>query len=226
MYTGPNTVTNGLVLNLDAANIKSYPGSGTTWSDLSGNNNSGTLINGPTFGLNGGGSIVFDGLDDYINTGLNVAYTEGTVSIWVYPRSNGASNFFVYTADAGTGTWTHQITLMSDNKLRTYFFDSGQKYFDSVSTVSLYSWYNVVLWWRNSNQCRCYLNGNLEGSVGIGTAWTSGNKFLFGKNTGGNPTASTNYLAGSISIAQIYNRALSVSEIQQNYNAQKSRFGL
>jgi hypothetical protein len=63
----PNIVTDGLVMYLDAANTKSYPGSGTTWNDLSGNSNNGTLINGPTFNPNGG--IDFDGTDDYINFG-------------------------------------------------------------------------------------------------------------------------------------------------------------
>jgi hypothetical protein len=72
----PSIVTSGLVLCLDAANPKSYPGSGTTWTDLSGNGNNGTLVNGPTYSSVNGGSIVFDGSNDYIST----AYSIGTVS--------------------------------------------------------------------------------------------------------------------------------------------------
>ena len=68
---GPKIVTNGLVLYLDAANKKSYPGSGTTWTDLSGNNNTGTLTNGPTFDSNNGGSIVFDGTNDYVSNTMS-----------------------------------------------------------------------------------------------------------------------------------------------------------
>ena len=65
----PNIITDGLVLYLDAANTKSYPGSGTTWRDLSKSQLNGTLTNGPTFNSSNGGSIVFDGVDDYVNLG-------------------------------------------------------------------------------------------------------------------------------------------------------------
>ena len=68
----PKIITNGLVLSLDAANNKSYPRSGTTWTDLSGNNNTGTLTNGPTFNAGNQGSIVFDGVDDYISGGGSI----------------------------------------------------------------------------------------------------------------------------------------------------------
>jgi hypothetical protein len=71
-YRGPHTVTDGLVLSLDAANNKSYPGSGTTWSDLSGNGTNGTLTNGPTFSSANGGIIVFDGVNDYIDNTVNL----------------------------------------------------------------------------------------------------------------------------------------------------------
>ena len=91
MFTGPNIITDGLVLALDAANSRSYPGTGTTWSDLSGNGNSGTLTNGPTFNSGNGGSIVFDGVDDNISfSGNTFNYSPGTsgevsLEIWVYP---------------------------------------------------------------------------------------------------------------------------------------------
>ena len=61
-----NIITRGLILHLDASAPSSYPGSGTTWSDISGNNHVGTLTNGPTFSTDGGGSIVFDGTNDYV----------------------------------------------------------------------------------------------------------------------------------------------------------------
>lgn len=80
-YRGPHIVTDGLVLALDAANPTSYPGSGTTWRDLSGNNNSGSLVNGPTFNSVNGGSIVFDGSNDYVNI----------------PYAGNTSNSFTFT---------------------------------------------------------------------------------------------------------------------------------
>jgi hypothetical protein len=71
MNYGPKTVTNGLVLCLDAADKNSYSGTGTTWTDLTGNGNNGTLTNGPTFNSANGGSISFDGTNDYIDCGSN-----------------------------------------------------------------------------------------------------------------------------------------------------------
>ena len=68
MYYGPRIVSNGLVLCLDAANKRSYPGTGTTWTDLSGNSNNGTLTNGPTFSAGNMGSILFDGTNDYVGS--------------------------------------------------------------------------------------------------------------------------------------------------------------
>lgn len=69
IYGGPDIITDGLVFCLDAANSKSYPGTGTAWTDLSGNDNNGTLTNGPTFDSSNGGSIVFDGVNDQVNCG-------------------------------------------------------------------------------------------------------------------------------------------------------------
>ena len=80
----PKTVTDGLLLSFDAANTKSYPKSGTTWSDLSGNGNTGTLTNGPTFNSANGGSIVFDGVDDYVNVAnaSSLNSSAQTISVW------------------------------------------------------------------------------------------------------------------------------------------------
>jgi hypothetical protein len=83
----PAIVTSGLVLCLDAANRKSYSGTGTTWSDLSGNNYNGTLTNGPTFNGANGGSIVFDSTDDFVNVGNIGTITSFTVLVWCYPTS-------------------------------------------------------------------------------------------------------------------------------------------
>ena len=90
---GPKTITNGLVLYLDAANKKSYPGSGATWTDLSGNSNTGTLTNGPTFSAANMGSILFDGTNDYVDCGNNssLQITQGTISAWVKSTTNDST---------------------------------------------------------------------------------------------------------------------------------------
>ena len=97
-FRGPNVVTNGLVLALDAANTKSYVSGSTTWNDLSGNNNSGSLVNGPTFNSANLGSIVFDGVDDYINCGnsstLNITETF-TISLWINSTRNNIQSYIL-----------------------------------------------------------------------------------------------------------------------------------
>jgi hypothetical protein len=83
---GPRVVTDGLVLALDAADTNSYPGSGTTWNDLSGNGNTGTLTNGPTYSSDNGGSIVFDGTNDYVPLVNNLGDPQQfTIEFWAYP---------------------------------------------------------------------------------------------------------------------------------------------
>ena len=99
MFTGPNIIKDGLVLTLDASSQRSYPGSGTTWYDLSGNGNNGTLTNGPTFDSGNGGSIVFDGTNDYVNgpttnsvIGNNISLI--SLSAWVKITGTGAAYLF------------------------------------------------------------------------------------------------------------------------------------
>ena len=94
---GPDINENGLVLFLDAANRLSYPGSGTAWSDLSGNSNTGTLTNGPTFSAGNMGSILFDGTDDYASTGKVLVPRTGGFHIdgWVYLNNTNTAKMFV-----------------------------------------------------------------------------------------------------------------------------------
>lgn len=87
---------NGLVLCLDAGNTKSYPGSGTTWTDLSGRGNTGTLTNGPTYSSANGGSIVFDGTNDYVSTNYTQTSVTGyTIDVWFKSTDTGTQNPFV-----------------------------------------------------------------------------------------------------------------------------------
>ncbi len=113
VISGPNIVTNGLVLHLDAANTKSYSGSGTTWTDLSGNGNNGTLTNGPTFDSANYGSVVHDGVDDYIvgNTPVT-GNTNATMTGFVKITLNKKGAFFKnsdgsggYSIGIGSGTF-------------------------------------------------------------------------------------------------------------------------
>ncbi len=93
---GPSIVTNGLILNLDAANPKSYVSGSTTWNDVSRSGLSGTLVNGPTFNTGSGGSIVFDGTDDYVNCGNSTLFNlnQHSICFWFYPKQTAIKEIY------------------------------------------------------------------------------------------------------------------------------------
>lgn len=215
-YTG-GIVTNGLVLNLDAAKLDSYPGTGTAWRDISGNNNNGTLTNGPTFsGIGKQASIVFDGTDDYVSVPGMVLnnYTNFTVNTWV--KFNQASRYEIIWS-AYTGYFS---VIKFPNTI--YFAVSGTTgaAASTTTTILANTWYNIVAV-RNSGISYLYLNGILEGT------------FTGAVNTGGQVSEyrlgnySTAYLLdGNISSNQVYNLALSAAEVSQNFNALRGRYGI
>jgi hypothetical protein len=220
---GPNTVTSGLVLELDAGNIKSYPGTGTTWFDKSGNANNGTLTNGPTFNTGSLGSIVFDGVDDYVNTTF-----KASISI-----DNG--NPFTISAFFKTGNMTQQMLVACPDSPRFYIevfnrsgvlvshWGIGNNNNSSTSTaiINLNQIYNYVTTY-DGNIAKGYLNGVLTDTDTIGSQSYNTNFLQIGKYASFLPL----YFLGSIYTTQIYNRALSAQEVLQNYNATKSRFNL
>ena len=216
-YRGANVVTSGLVLALDAANTKSYPGSGTTWTDLSGNGNNGTLTNGPTFNSANGGSIVFDGVDDYVSVS-SITWTPTAFTV----------NWFTF---ANTRTSFNQAIGASNGW--------GAFSFHTDANGSIYAGIDVATRLTPSNisndtyVLNIYQNFTFTYGGGIGSLFKNavllGSKSMTapaawtGFNLGSNTTSTIN---GRVALTQIYNRALSTSEILQNYNAQKSRFGL
>jgi hypothetical protein len=231
---GPDMIQDGLVLALDAADRNSYPGSGTTWSDMSGNSNSGTLTNGPTFSSANGGSIVFDGVNDYVGvSNTNLKPTSGiTQECWLKVATQvqvfiglqyGTSfnnSYALWWGEGGTNTWNGGVNIGG-----IFYVLSATVTWPNNST-----WFQFVHTYDGSTQ-KLYYNGNLIASENrsgtitydsSNTVTTVGCDFNgSGYNTG--IAAPTN---GSISIVKIYNRGLTVSEIRQNYNAQKSRFNL
>jgi hypothetical protein len=214
-------VQSGLVLNLDAGASTSYPGSGTTWTDLSGNGNNGTLTNGPTFSSANGGSIVFDGTNDIVNTSY-VSSNAFTWSVWFKTDVVSSSfrniisirspNYILLLLNSSTpnlGFWTSD-TLTSGSSL-------------STPTISTNTWYNVVFV-REGNSItggyKAYLNGVLYGNANTGT-WSTTDTLSFGGRVG-----DTQFLDGNIAQVSIYNRALTASEISQNFNILRGRFGI
>jgi hypothetical protein len=214
---GPKIVTDGLILALDAADRTSYPGSGTAWNDLAGSNN-GTLTNGPTFNSANGGSIVFDGVDDYVdcgnNSSLNVS-NEITLSAWINGTYIGGGEYAVIDKGEVSG---HHFGVYQQKII----FQTTQGYKLSNTVLSNNVWYNIIVVYDKIN-VKFYLNNiadgvqSLSGGLNAPTA-----NVLIGRYRNDLPLT----FNGKITIAQIYNRALTAQEVSQNYNATKKRFGL
>ena len=229
-FTGASPiVTDGLVFAVDAANYESYPGSGTTWGGLAGSNN-GTLTNGPLFDSNNGGSIDFDGSNDYIdfgdfdNTQVSSAIT---LSIWF---NASYSNLKLLIGNGGGWSAGGFCMFMYNSKVRFELQGTGKKALD-IPTSFFGQWQNMVGTWENGGLMRGYVNGSqvvtTSGITAISSNSRTGYLRMGGKGTNpGAPGLSTGYANANIALAQIYSKALLASEILQNYNALKSRFNL
>jgi len=220
MYTGPNIITNGLILALDIANIKSYISGSTTWNDISGIDNNGSLINGPAFNNDKGGNLVFNGTSQYINCGNNssVQITVGTISAWVKSTTPGSSYRSIIAKQNAWGLF------LVDGVLTTY--DWGNAVGRSTGlNIANGTWNHTVMTFTESsgtpsNNAIVYINASPVLTTTIKhLAHTVNLQIAFANATG-------QYISGSIAMSQVYNRVLSQAEILQNYNAQKSRFGL
>ena len=231
IYGGPDIVTSGLVLCLDAGNNKSYSGSGTTWYDLIGNNNA-TLVNGVAYNSANGGFLTFDGVNDYVlanNISLNSAFSSTSVShfTWVYPISPGQIVVELGQTTINNGWHDSNIEISSGG---VFSFSTWHGTFANkvISTQSFNAWYYVGFTY-NGTTLTAYINGT---SVGA-TTFTRTAPYNNGYQTHYAlcATDSTNmgtqgYAGARISRFSVYNRALSAQEIQQNYNAIKGRFNL
>ena len=140
--TGPTIIKDGLVLALDAADLGSYPGAGTVWSDLSGNTNNGTLTNGPTFDANNGGSVVFDGVDDYALLGSSVTLGNTfTINTFVKLAGSNTNGVIIGTNANGSDNWLS----ITNNKIRAFYTESSDVNnvaTDGATTLS----YNCLLY--------------------------------------------------------------------------------
>jgi hypothetical protein len=225
---GPNIVTTGLVLNLDAANTKSYVSGSTIWNDISQGGNNGTLVNGPTFNSANGGSIVFAGTNDYVsNTYLGTAISDYTFSVWFKNDNYSEAKYTINRGRDGAGNgwsltlYVNTTGIASAGAVPTIPSTVGIVA-NGVSTLALNTWYYITGVWTAGSSVKVYVNGTLEGTTNTaGTSLrTSTNNWVLGS------VSTTIYTSGYTAIAQIYNRALSAQEILQNFNATRTRFGL
>ncbi|MDW7641544.1 MAG: LamG domain-containing protein [Nitrosarchaeum sp.] len=219
----PSLVMNGLVLALDAGNSKSYPGSGTTWTDLSGNSNTGTLTNGPTYSSANGGSLSFDGVNDYIDfpTTLSNQFSSKSITVFTFAKIssvvskntllsfNGAFNFFLPGSRLGP---TQQL-----------YWDSTTSWKGGTTTSwTTNQWYQLAWTIDSSRNILFYINGILDYSstILVDFSPTNNTAVRIGFANAGE------YATGNISNTQIYNRALFAAEVSQNFNALRGRYGI
>ena len=228
MFTGPHIVTDGLALYLDAANPKSYSGTGTTWYDKSGNGNNGTLINGPTFDSGNGGSIVFDGVNDYttINYPVFTSPTELTIGGFFTKLSGGATYETVLHQGANTSIGTSAYWFgvdLNDKLVATIGATTGVGWAaGQTATTAVYgAYYYLVASW-NGTTVSVYINGVFNKSYSLSTYSDPGTVTRIGASG----DASGYLFSGNVGIVHIYTKALTAQEVLQNYNATKSRFNL
>jgi hypothetical protein len=242
----PRIVTDGLVLYLDAGNRKSYPGSGTSWTDLTGNGNNGTLINGPSFNSGNGGSISFDGVNDRWEStesipSINFQYTsQFTVSAWCYINENTGTGYIAsYRLTDGNGTLFSGWGVAQDaGKLvgivggfpsSVFSWRRVETTTTTFSNLVYQKWANVV--YVNTgvaNEQKIYVaginatNSTLDNSTPPYTVnYTTSFRLRIGHDLDSNHP-----LNGNIAQVSMYNRALTALEVTQNYNATRSRFGV
>ena len=230
MYYGtPPIVTSGLVLNLDAANRQSYVSGSTTWQDISGNNNSGSLVNGPTFNSVNGGSIVFDGVDDYVTLGTkSMVSNDFSINIWFNSNSNTTKEHFILSLGyASDPSFLIAQDTQSNGQfiLQAYYVNNGV-IGRTITSSALPNTSIINLSFVRENGVNTpYINGVPQTSRIFTENITLGSlTYVLGWAIPRNK--STAYMQGNIYNSSIYNRALTASEVLQNYNALKSRFGL
>ena len=237
---GPNIITDGLVLYLDAANRQSYVSGSTTWTDISRGGMNGTLVNGPTFSTSSGGSIVFDGVNDLVNTSVatqgitafstDVVFRTTTTydtsqyyncpSICGTAQGSGISGDWLVAVKNGFLVSYDELTGGSNNiNLNAYVSDDKWYYLQATKTTSgIVTYYlNGVQILQLSGRTSALRTTSLTSTI-YGTNWMVGSAFWI--------DAAYRNFQGQIALNRFYNRALSANEVLQNYNTTKTRYGL
>lgn len=225
-FTGAPVVNSSLILWLDAGQTASYPGTGTTWTDLSSNSNSPTLTNSPTFNtILGGGALTFNGTTNYAVKTTTNGFPSGaspfTLSAWFYPTNSSSNQRVVAYGTENTGQLV-SIRINSGGAYIVSFAHWGGVGYDvsNGSTVNGNAWNNVVEVFDGTNDYM-YINGTLVGTFTPSTLNISANSdFYIGKRATGE-----NFI-GSVGQVMLYNRVLTADEISTNFNALRNRYGI
>ena len=206
----PRIVTDGLVAHYDAANTKSYPGSGTAWKDLSGKANNGTIYHSPSFSNDNAGKFNFD-TSDYVDCGNILSQTAYTKSAWFRPESA--------TQNIISGPSNHAFWMNgTDDTLRAGHQGAWTTVSHTVPSGNMLNqWWNGAVTWNNSTGWVLYLNG-VQVDTDSDTADPNGSGVYIGRYSSGN------WFDGDIAEVLIYDRAITAAEVLQNYQALKERY--
>ena len=222
-HHGPRLVTDSLLLALDAANARSYTFGGTTWADLSGNGNSGSLINGPAYNNTNIGSIFFNGINSYVNT-VNNTTLNFTLECWINTTTSSLAGTQAYQGNplisAYSGSGTNSFVLSVLNNKAAFFTGNPDSSVTGSSNINTGDWAHIVAI-RNGTAATktLYVNGVLEATGTDGTNILNAYPNI---NIGGN--AVDKFFNGNIANVKTYSRVLSAAEITQNYSALYPRF--
>lgn len=226
-FTGAPVVDSSLKVWLDAAQTTSYSGAGSTWTDLSGNANNGTLVNAPSFiSADGGGCIELDGTNDHITLPVTgFAPASLTIDYWIKRISDNGYFWVIDNSDQ-----PELRMLFQSGKLQIYFYDDGAYFSTALSntTFSTASWYNITATLTNSSQ-NVYINGDQEilTTTGTYTGNPGGNAGEHTLGTYNRPGAGYGgYANVRIGSYRFYNRVLTADEITTNFNALRNRYGI
>ena len=227
-WRGPNIVKDGLLIYLDASSPNSYyDTTSTTWKDISGNNKDGTLTNGPTYNSNDGGSIVFDGVNDYVTISGSTSFPDkGSLVFWVNPSvvENYRNPLSLWTLNG-----LNEGIRFEENNSGTFgavvgsgsFTFTPHNYVTTGFTAN--QWYMVSLTWDvTNNRVSGTLNGSQKFTNSTNTTWPTTIPQI---NLGTGYDISRSWL-GRISNFMLYNKELSFDEVTQNYNSLKGKYGL
>ena len=206
----PRIVTDGLVAHYDAANTKSYPGSGTAWKDLSGKANNGTIYHSPSFSNDNAGKFNFD-TSDYVDCGNILSQTAYTKSAWFRPESA--------TQNIISGPSNHAFWMNgTDDTLRAGHQGAWTTVSHTVPSGNMLNqWWNGAVTWNDSTGWVLYLNG-VQVDTDSDTADPNGSGVYIGRYSSGN------WFDGDIAEVLIYDRAITAAEVLQNYQALKERY--
>jgi hypothetical protein len=221
----PSIVLSNLVFCVDSANVKSYPGTGATWTDISTSGNNVTLVNTPTFLSTNSGVLDFNGSTQY-GSFAGAANNFGVGSIECWCQSDAPTDSLNQQIVARTNTTSGTLNILKNSTNQFQFnirLSTGTQYTIPSDSSATTDWTHIIGTYDGTTQ-KIYVNGVHQTTTTSisGTIDTAGTLDI---NIGRNTTAAA-YFNGRIPVVRLYNRALTTSEVQQNFNALRGRFGI